>query len=175
MSEDKNAKFSLNSRLGTGDFSWVNFYSETNLRGAKHDEYVFRVETCNIINEIDMSGNNFYKYPKLLIDAISVVNTQVYKINLSFNQLYRLSDDDWNHFCRSIPSDIRILDLSNNKLGELDFVTFKDKISRIPCSVQEICIYNTIFNYPESELEEYISIDGNRLKLDHKITNSFKI
>lgn len=164
MNPDKYKQYNINNRRYPGDFAWVSFYSATDESGIRSEDYLRNISACTSSEIINLSGNNLYHNPGFLQRCVRAVQNSAHTINLSFNNLYLLSNEDWDNLCDAIPFNISEIDLSNNKLGRINFDDFKRIFNRIPPTVTDIFLYNTNFNYPEDEFQTFITSHGNRIK-----------
>lgn len=163
MSNKKYEKERIERHTYPGDFSWLTFYSPSNESGVKTDDYIKRIAECTNSEIINLSGNNLYKNPNLLIGSVQVVQDSAHTIDLSFNNLYKLSNENWGNLCDRLPRHLSTVNFSNNQLGQWEFDTFKRNITLIPSSIRNILLYNTNFSYPEAEFQEFIRADGRNI------------
>lgn len=160
--EEKYKQFPITNPRYPGDFSWSTFFSFVDDGSAiRAEEYIKKISECTNSETINLSGNNLYKNPKLLEQCVHAVQDSALIIDLSFNQLHKLSQEDWDRLCAALPEHIVELNLSNNKLGQLDVTLFQHIIDRIPNTVSDILLYNTHFT---PEFQTIISSHGNRIK-----------
>lgn len=148
-----------------GDFAWVTFYSPGYESGIKTEDYIRNISECTTSEIINLSGNNLYQNPILLVQAVSSIQNSAHTVDLSYNGLHNLSEENWQRLSAAFPASIIAVNFSNNHLGRLDFVKFKEVIKLMPPSIHDILLYNTSFNYPNDKFEEFLEAQGNRIKI----------
>ncbi|WP_133128820.1 hypothetical protein [Legionella nagasakiensis] len=146
-----------------GDFSWLGFKKDSHRPGSMSPaELTAKIESLpDNVACVNLSGNGFGLSESTLLPRVMTLlasKPAVKEIDLSFNQLGKMSPVNLADAFREMAGSVRTVNLSNNKLGFLNFDDFKTVILAVATRGKTVKLLNNgLDTFPDADVTNFLA------------------